>query len=161
MLPSKQSPEFYQIYTQCRKITSFTITSSLIADETSDVCNQEQVSICIRYCINTLQSDKIFFGFCETCKTDSSTLFCLIKDGLIRLGLDISRLRGQGYDGGSNMAGKINGLQQKMLKENPKALYFHCIGHHLNLVCQDACTEYSQVSHTITWVNKIVTFVKE
>ena len=86
----------------------------------------------------------------------------------MRLGLDISGLRGQGYDGGSNMAGKINGLQQKMLKENPKALYFHCIGHQLNLVCRHACTEYSQVSHTITCVNKIVacvnkvvTFVKE
>ena len=79
----------------------------------------------------------------------------------MRLGLDIFGLRGQGYAGGSNMAGKINGLQQKMLKENPKALYFHCIGHQLNLVCQDACTEYSQVSHTITCMNKIVTFVKE
>ena len=134
---------------------------SLIADETSDICNQEQVSICVRYCTNTLQSDEVFLCFYETCKTYSSTSFCLIKDGLMRLGLDISGLRGQGYDGGSNMAGKINGLQQKMLKENPKALYFHCIGHQLNLVCQDACTEYSQVSHTITCVNKIVTFVKE
>ena len=78
----------------------------------------------------------------------------------MRLELDISGLRGQGYDGGTNMAGKINGLQQKMLKENPKALYFHCIGHQLNMVCQDACTEYSQVLDTITCVNKIVTFVK-
>ena len=63
----------------------------------------------------------------------------------MRLGLDISGLRGQGYDGGSNMAGKINGLQQKMLKKNLIALYFHCIGDQLNLVCQNACTEYSQV----------------
>ena len=54
---------------------------SLIADETSDICSQEQVSICIRYCTNTLQSDEIFLGFYETCKTDSSALFCLIKMG--------------------------------------------------------------------------------
>ena len=119
------------------------------------------MSICIRYCTNTLQNDEIFLGFYETCKTDSSTFFCLIKYGLMRLGLDISGLRSQVYDGGSNMAGKINGLQQKMVKENLKALYFHCIGHQLNLVCQDACTEYSQVSHTIACANKIVTFVKE
>ena len=58
----------------------------------------------------------------------------------MRLGLDISGLCDQGCDGGSNMAGKINCLQQKMLKENPKALYFHCIGHQVNLVFQDACT---------------------
>ena len=163
MLPSKQSPEFYQIYTQCRQITSLAVTFSfsLIADKTSDICNQEQVSICIRYCTNALQSDGIFLGFYETCKTGSSALSCSIGDELMRLGLDISGLRGQGYDGGSNMAGKINGLEQKMLKENLKALYFHCIGHQLNLVCQNACTKYSQASHPITCVNKIVIFVKE
>ena len=59
------------------------------------------------------------------------------------------------------MAGKINGLQQKMIQENPKALYFHCAGHQLNLVCQDACTEVCLVSHVITIVNKIMTFIKE
>ena len=127
---------------------------SPIADKSSDISNPEQVNICIRYCTNTLQGNEIFLGFYETCKTDSSTLFCLIKDELMRFRLEISGLRGQGYDGGSNMAGKINGIQQKMLKENPKALYFHCIGHQLNLVCQDACTECSQVSHTISCGNK-------
>lgn len=79
----------------------------------------------------------------------------------MRLGLDIFRLRGQGYDGGSNMAGKINGLQQRMKQENSKALYFHCVGHQLNLVCQDACCEFPLVSHVINTVNKIVNFVRE
>ena len=51
-------------------------------------------------------------------------MFCLIKDGLMRLGLDISGLHGQGYDGGSNMAGKINGLQQKMLRKIRKRYIF-------------------------------------
>ena len=74
--------------------------------------------------------------------------------------MDIFCLCGKGYDGDSNKAGKINGLQQKMIQENPKALY-HCAGHQLNLVCQDACTEVCLVSHVITIVNKIVTFVKE
>ena len=134
---------------------------SLIADETSDISNREQVSICIRYCTSFLESNEVFLGFFETERTDSNTLFCLIKDALLRIGLDISCLRGQGYDGGSNMAGKINGLQQKMIERNPKALYFHCAGHQLNLVCQDACTEVCLVSHVITIVNKIVTFVKE
>ena len=98
----------------CAVLTNNVISSyvfSLIADETSNICNQEQVSICDQYCANTLQSDKNFLGFYETCKINSSTLFCLIKDGLMRLGLDISGLCGQGYDSGSNMAGKIKGLQ--------------------------------------------------
>ena len=90
------------------------------------------------------------------------TLFCLIKDGLMRFELGIAGLRDQDYDGGSNMARKIRGIQHKMLKKNQKALYFHCIGsHQLNLVCQDACIDYSEVSHIIPCVNKIVTFVKK
>ena len=138
-----------------------TYVFSLIADETSDISNKEQVSICIRYCDNSFHSEEVFLGFFETSKTDSNTLYQLIKDALLRLGLNISGLRGQGYDGGSNMAGKVNGLQQRILRENSKALYIHCVGHQLNLVCQDACNEYTVVSHAISIVNKIVTFVKE
>jgi len=32
--------------------------------------------------------------------------------------LSLSRLRGQGYDGASNMRGEFNGLQRKILDEN-------------------------------------------
>ena len=38
---------------------------------------------------------------------------------------------------------------------------FLCVGHQVNLVCQDACTEFSVVSHMINIVNKIAAFVKE
>ena len=126
----------------------------------SDVSNREQVSICIRHCTSSLKSKEVFLGFLETYRTDSNILFCLVKDAWLKLGLDISCLRGQGYDGGSNTAGKINGLQQKIIQENPKALYFYCAGHQLNLVCQDAYTEVCLVSRVMTIVNKIVTFVR-
>ena len=86
---------------------------SLIADETSDISDREQVSICIHHCTSSLESNEVFLGFFETQRTDSNTLFCLVKDALLWLGLDISCLRGQGYYDGSNMAGKINRLQQK------------------------------------------------
>ena len=32
------------------------------------------------------------------------------------------------------MSGRANGLQAKVLNENPKALYLYCFGHQLNLV---------------------------
>ena len=50
---------------------------------------------------------------------------------------------------------------KKMIQQNLKALYFHCVGYQLNLVCQEVCTEVCLVSHVITIVNKIVTLVKE
>ena len=49
-------------------------------------------------------------------------------------GLPISRLRGQGYDGASNMRGEFNGLQKLIRDENPYAFYIHCFAHQLQLV---------------------------
>ena len=43
--------------------------------------------------------------------------------------LNISMLRGQGYDGASNMRGEFNGLQKKIMDENPHAFYVHCFAH--------------------------------
>jgi hypothetical protein len=49
-------------------------------------------------------------------------------------GLSISRIRGQGYDGASNMRGEFHGLQRRILDENPHAFYIHCFAHQLQLV---------------------------
>ena len=37
------------------------------------------------------------------------------------MGLSIENLRGQGYDNDSNIKGKENGVQQKILDINPRA----------------------------------------
>jgi hypothetical protein len=49
-------------------------------------------------------------------------------------GLSMSNLRGQGYDGASNMRGEFRGLQRLILEENPYAHYIHCFAHQLQLV---------------------------
>ena len=46
---------------------------SLTADETSDIFNRDQVSICIRHCTSSLESNEVFLGFFETRRTDSNT----------------------------------------------------------------------------------------
>ena len=43
-------------------------------------------------------------------------------------------LRGQGYDGASNMRGEFNGLQKLIRDENPYAFYVHCFAHQLQLI---------------------------
>ena len=43
-------------------------------------------------------------------------------------------LRGQVYDGASNMSGAYNGAQAILLKKQPLAHYTHCISHRTNLV---------------------------
>jgi G:T-mismatch repair DNA endonuclease (very short patch repair protein) len=45
----------------------------------------------------------------------------------------LSRVRGQGYDGASNMQGEFNGLKSLILKEHKCAFYVHCFAHQLQL----------------------------
>ena len=47
--------------------------------------------------------------------------------------LDIQNIRGQGYDGASNMRGEWNGLQALILNDCPYAYYIHCFAYRLQL----------------------------
>lgn len=82
---------------------------SLIMDETSDVSRFEQVSICIRIVSENLTIQEIFIGFYKTDDTKSEILFKIVQDVFVRYGLSFNDLRGQCYDGASNMSGKITG----------------------------------------------------
>ena len=57
---------------------------------------------------------------------------CVLKD-LEQLGLDIVNVRGQGYDGASNMSSAHVGLQALIREKSPLAVYTHCTGHCLTL----------------------------
>ena len=48
--------------------------------------------------------------------------------------LTLSQIRGQGYDGASNMKGEIKGLTTLIMKESPSAYYIHCFAGQLQLV---------------------------
>eukprot|EP00258_Populus_trichocarpa_P046712 XP_024462731.1 zinc finger MYM-type protein 1 [Populus trichocarpa] len=76
--------------------------------------------------------------------------FCLIVDEA----RDESRreqmalvIRGQGYDGASNMRGEWNGLQALFINDCPYAYYVHCLAHQLQLALIAAAREISDV-HT-------------
>lgn len=65
--------------------------------------------------------------------TTSSTLKNKISNVLTRYNLSIHNMRGQGYDGASNMCGAFSGLQTLFLKECPYAYYIYCFAHRLQL----------------------------
>ncbi|KAI5669067.1 hypothetical protein M9H77_18920 [Catharanthus roseus] len=75
-----------------------------------------------------------FLGVVHVSDTSARTLKNSIDDFFAINGLSISQLRGQGYDGASNMRGELNGLKQKILDENKYAYYIHCFAHQLQLV---------------------------
>ncbi|XP_044729554.1 zinc finger MYM-type protein 1-like [Chrysoperla carnea] len=110
---------------------------SLICDETTDIATKEQLSICVRYPFQTNNKDfKIkerFLGFVDVKDTLATTLFSTIKEYLENTGIDLKKMRGQAYDGASNMSGKFNGVSAKFKSIEPRAIYTHCHAHLIDL----------------------------
>ena len=75
-----------------------------------------------------------FLGIVHVSDTTSSSLKEAIQSLLVSHGLTITQIRGQGYDGASNMKGEIKGLKTLIMKESPSAYYVHCFAHQLQLV---------------------------
>lgn len=135
---------------------------SLIADETRDASSTEQMTVCLRYLdIDLGQIKEMFVGFVEAKdELTGEKLSALILEKLQELGLDISNLRGQAYDGGSNMAGHFQGVQARIKQLNPLALYIHCASHQLNLVLSHACLEPS-IRNACGTIKEVINFVKD
>ena len=55
-------------------------------------------------------------------------------------GIDVENMRGQGYDGASNMSSNRVGVQARIRQVAPLATYIHCSGHCLNLVISKCCS---------------------
>lgn len=56
----------------------------------------------------------------------------MIENVLRNHGIDIKDCRGQGYDNGANMSGKVKGVEVQILKKNDLATFSPCASHILN-----------------------------
>jgi hypothetical protein len=112
---------------------------SIMADEITSF-NKEIMPLCVRYVTsdNEIREDFLLFSCLSriTGQSMASTIFNKLEE----LGLEVKNIRGQGYDGASNMAGERIGLQALVRKKSPLAVYTHCSGHCLNLVVGGSCT---------------------
>ena len=63
-----------------------------------------------------------------------------IRTNLQRFGIDISKMRGQGYDGAAAMSGRLHGVQAYVREVITTAVYVHCAAHSLNLVIWRLCS---------------------
>ncbi|XP_074573478.1 uncharacterized protein LOC141829900 [Curcuma longa] len=106
---------------------------SIIVDETCDVAKREQMALVLRFVDGAGVLQERFFDVIHVKNTKAMTLKDELCSVLRNHSLDIKNLRGQGYDGSSNMKGELNGLQALFLRECPYTYYVHCYAHCLQL----------------------------
>ncbi|GFP94588.1 mediator of RNA polymerase ii transcription subunit 25 [Phtheirospermum japonicum] len=95
---------------------------SILVDECRDV---EQIGVVIRYVNKSGCVIERFLGLVHVSGITAASLEKGILSLFLTHGLSISSLRGQSYDGASNMRGEFNGLKSLIRKKNPNAHYVH------------------------------------
>ena len=130
-----------------------------MADECTDVANKEQFTICIRWVDGDLQDHEDFIGLYEV-DISADVLVDKIRDALVRMHVNISKCRGQCYDGASNMRGSRNGVAAQICSEEKRAIYTHCYGHALNLAVSDCVKKCKVCSDALDIAFEITKLIK-
>ncbi|XP_048447293.1 uncharacterized protein LOC125480448 [Pyrus x bretschneideri] len=141
---------------------------TVILDCTPNFSRQEQMTLIIR-CVNVnstpVKVEEYFLQYLIVSNT--SGLLEELHNVLKVLDLDIDDVKGQCYDNGSNMKGRHQGVQKRLLDINPRAMYTPCGCHSLNLtLCnmENSCgkakdffgTVQQQVQGLITYFEKYI-----
>ena len=129
---------------------------SVIADEVTDVANKEELSLALRYVFcGTVK--EVFVDFIEVERITGELLAESILNWLRKSSLSLSNLRGQCYDGASNMSGARSGCKSIVQQLAPLALYFHCASLRPNLAVVSSC-KIQAFRNTESYVGEIARF---
>ncbi|XP_057468721.1 uncharacterized protein LOC130757922 [Actinidia eriantha] len=132
---------------------------SILVDESRDVSIKEQMAVALRYVNAKGHVIECFLGLAHVTSTTASSLKEAIESLFCRYKLSISKLRGQGYDGASNMRGEFKGLKTLILQENQNAYYVHCFAHQLQLALVAVAKKHYDVSWFFNLISNVLNVV--
>lgn len=133
---------------------------TIIADETTDISNHELLALCLRFVSTSdknIEIKEIFFDFVHLNRSSGDKIAKAIIDSPTRHDIDVTKCRGQGYDGAGAMSSERVGVQARIKEIAPLALYIHCNSHVLNLSIAAAC-KLPPVRNMIDSLNEVFWF---
>ncbi|XP_050211381.1 uncharacterized protein LOC126661570 [Mercurialis annua] len=131
----------------------------IIVDEYRDLSKREQMAIVLRFIDKSGCIQERFFDLVHVFDTSAMTLKNNISAILSYHNLSTYNIRGQGYDGASNMRGEWNGLQALFLKDCQYAYYIHCLAHKLQLALVGASREVIDIHNFFSQLSFIINIV--
>ena len=132
----------------------------VMVDETTDISNREKSTIVIRWVAQDFQMHEEFIGLYNVPSIDSATVVGMIKDVMIRMNLNINKIRGQCYDGASAMKGSKSSVAKQISDLEPRAVYTNCYGHSLNLAASDTLKESKLMKNALDTTYEITKLIK-
>ncbi|XP_074567177.1 uncharacterized protein LOC141823867 [Curcuma longa] len=131
----------------------------ILVDEARDISKREQMAIILRFVNNHGILTERFFAIKSVSDTTSLNLKNEISNVLVHHNLQVKKIRGQGYDGASNMRGAWNGLQALFLNDCPYAYYVHCFAHRLQLTLVSAAKDVNVIWEFFSHLDNIINIV--
>ncbi|XP_019089182.1 PREDICTED: zinc finger MYM-type protein 1-like [Camelina sativa] len=131
----------------------------LLVDESADISHKEQMAVVFRFVDKSGAVKERFIGVVHVKETSSASLKSAIDNLFAKYGLSLKRLRGQGYDGASNMKGEFNGLRALVVGENNAAYYVHCFAHQLQLVVVAIAKKHFEVGDFFDMISTLLNVV--
>ncbi|XP_060212079.1 uncharacterized protein LOC132639655 [Lycium barbarum] len=130
----------------------------ILVDESKDISHKEQMTLVLSYVNKEGEVVEHFVGIVHVSDTSARSLKEAVYSFLSNHSLSPSQIRGQGYDGASNMQGKLNGLKTLILSETPLAYCIHYFAHQLQLTLVALAKKNSNDYHYRSLHNLIVLF---
>ncbi|XP_023749651.1 uncharacterized protein LOC111897924 [Lactuca sativa] len=122
----------------------------VMVDELRDESKKEQIAIVLSFVDAEGIIRERFLDLVHVRDTLSLTLKTNMWRQLLHYQFDVSKIRGQGYDGASNMRGQWNGIHELVIKDCPYAYYVHYSAHKLQLALVAASREIIPIHQFFT-----------
>lgn len=118
---------------------------SLLADESTNINNKSELSICVRFVKNNQPVER-FLNIVALSDTKAQTIIDAISNELTKHNLSYDNIIACGFDGASNMSGNKGGVRRfvsdKVGREVP---YIHCRAHVLSLALTSMRNKFPKI----------------
>ena len=119
---------------------------SIMADECTDVATIEEMSVYCRW-EEGGSPEEHFLEIIHLKQANAESIYSSLVECLKDKDLQVSKIVGMGFDGASTFSGKKTGVQARIKKLSPHALFVHCHCHLLQLACVHAANSTNGIKH--------------
>ena len=129
---------------------------SIMVDECTDIATIEEMTVFCRW-EEEGSPEENFFEIVHLKQANAESIYSALVECLKEENLQVNKIVGMGFDGASAFSGKKTGVQRRIKKLVPHALFVHCHCHLLQLACVQAANSTNGIKHayvTLTTLRK-------